>query len=121
MWNEHFGISVVEMMAAGLLVIAHNSGGPAMDIVQDYRGQKTGYLAATEVEYADRMTQALELLSVSCGSEGLGGGDAIRENGRNSVDRFSDEGFSEAVEQTLVNFFGIIKTSNDEPEKEQGR
>jgi alpha-1,2-mannosyltransferase len=33
MWNEHFGISVVEMMAAGLIVIAHDSGGPQMDIV----------------------------------------------------------------------------------------
>ena len=25
---EHFGISVVEMLAAGLIVIAHNSAGP---------------------------------------------------------------------------------------------
>ena len=33
MWNEHFGISVVELMAAGLVVIAHDSGGPSMDIV----------------------------------------------------------------------------------------
>lgn len=28
MWNEHFGISVVEGMAAGLIMVAHNSGGP---------------------------------------------------------------------------------------------
>lgn len=28
MWNEHFGISVVENMAAGLIMIANNSGGP---------------------------------------------------------------------------------------------
>jgi alpha-1,2-mannosyltransferase len=27
MWNEHFGISIVEMLASGLVVIAHNSGG----------------------------------------------------------------------------------------------
>jgi glycosyltransferase involved in cell wall biosynthesis len=33
MWNEHFGISVVELMAAGLVVLAHDSGGPRMDIV----------------------------------------------------------------------------------------
>jgi glycogen synthase len=33
MWNEHFGISIVEMMAAGLIVVAHKSGGPLMDIV----------------------------------------------------------------------------------------
>lgn len=28
MWNEHFGISIVECMAAGLIVVAHASGGP---------------------------------------------------------------------------------------------
>mmetsp|Transcript_5288 Transcript_5288/g.8606 ORF Transcript_5288/g.8606 Transcript_5288/m.8606 type:complete len:423 (+) Transcript_5288:929-2197(+) len=33
MWNEHFGISVVEMLAAGLVTVAHNSGGPRMDII----------------------------------------------------------------------------------------
>lgn len=26
MWNEHFGISVVEGMAAGTIMVAHNSG-----------------------------------------------------------------------------------------------
>ncbi len=35
MWNEHFGISVVEMMAMGLVVIAHNSGGPKADIISN--------------------------------------------------------------------------------------
>ena len=34
MRDEHFGISVVEFMAAGAVVIAHNSAGPAMDIVR---------------------------------------------------------------------------------------
>lgn len=42
MWNEHFGISVVEMMAAGLVVVAHDSGGPSMDIVTTYQDQQTG-------------------------------------------------------------------------------
>ena len=42
MWNEHFGISVVEMMAAGLVVVAHNSGGPSMDIVTAVEDQPTG-------------------------------------------------------------------------------
>ena len=34
MWNEHFGIGVVEMMAAGMVTVAHDSGGPKADIIQ---------------------------------------------------------------------------------------
>lgn len=48
MWNEHFGISIVEKMAAGLLTLAHNSGGPASDII---RHRQTGFLASTQEEY----------------------------------------------------------------------
>lgn len=33
MIDEHFGISLVEFLAAGLLVVAHNSAGPKMDIL----------------------------------------------------------------------------------------
>ena len=33
MWNEHFGISIVEMMVAGVVVVAHKSGGPMTDIL----------------------------------------------------------------------------------------
>jgi len=42
MWNEHFGIGVVEYQAAGLISVVHNSGGPKLDIVTDIDGQPTG-------------------------------------------------------------------------------
>jgi alpha-1,2-mannosyltransferase len=42
MWNEHFGISIVEYQAAGLISVVHNSGGPKLDIVVDYNGGSTG-------------------------------------------------------------------------------
>jgi alpha-1,2-mannosyltransferase len=42
MWNEHFGIGVVEYMAAGLIPVVHNSGGPKMDIVVEVDGKPTG-------------------------------------------------------------------------------
>ncbi|KAI7824987.1 hypothetical protein BX661DRAFT_185066 [Kickxella alabastrina] len=43
MRDEHFGINIVEMMAAGLLTIAHDSAGPKMDIVTPaIRCQDTG-------------------------------------------------------------------------------
>lgn len=37
MHNEHFGIAVVDMISAGLLVMAHRSGGPLLDIIKDER------------------------------------------------------------------------------------
>lgn len=42
MWNEHFGIGVVEYQAAGLISVVHNSGGPKRDIVIDIDGAPTG-------------------------------------------------------------------------------
>lgn len=42
MWNEHFGIGVVEYQAAGLIAVVHDSGGPKLDIVVDVDGEPTG-------------------------------------------------------------------------------
>lgn len=42
MWNEHFGIGVVEYQAAGLISVVNNSGGPKLDIVVDVDGEPTG-------------------------------------------------------------------------------
>lgn len=44
MWNEHFGIGVVEYQAAGLISVVNNSGGPKLDIVVDVNGKPTGKL-----------------------------------------------------------------------------
>ncbi|CAE8736524.1 unnamed protein product, partial [Polarella glacialis] len=60
MRDEHFGISVVEFMAAGAVVIAHNSAGPALDIVTPLPdGRRTGLLADDEAGYAARLSEAL--------------------------------------------------------------
>jgi alpha-1,2-mannosyltransferase len=42
MWNEHFGIGVVEYQAAGLISVVNNSGGPKLDIVVNVDGKPTG-------------------------------------------------------------------------------
>ena len=55
MWNEHFGIGLVECMAAGCVMIGHNSGGPKMDIVVDWYSQSVGYLADTEESYVSAL------------------------------------------------------------------
>lgn len=45
MWNEHFGIGVVEYQAAGLICVVNDSGGPKADIVVDVDGEATGMLS----------------------------------------------------------------------------
>ncbi|KAM9346786.1 GDP-Man:Man(3)GlcNAc(2)-PP-Dol alpha-1,2-mannosyltransferase-like [Symphorus nematophorus] len=85
MWNEHFGIGVVECMAAGTIVLAHKSGGPKLDIVVPYEGGQTGFLADSEDGYAAAMETIL-MLSPSARLE-------IRRNARRSVERFADQEF----------------------------
>ena len=59
MWCEHFGIGIVELMASGVIVIAHNSGGPKSDIVTPINQQITGMLATTQEEYAEALNHLL--------------------------------------------------------------
>ncbi|CAB1418499.1 unnamed protein product [Pleuronectes platessa] len=85
MWNEHFGIGVVECMAAGTIVLAHKSGGPQLDIVVPYEGGQTGFLADSEDSYAAAMETILALSP----ADKL----EIRQNARRSVERFSNREF----------------------------
>ncbi|KII91044.1 glycosyltransferase family 4 protein [Plicaturopsis crispa FD-325 SS-3] len=61
MVDEHFGINVVEFMAAGVIPVAHASAGPLNDIVVPVDGQPTGYHAKTRDEFAQAMYRALTL------------------------------------------------------------
>ena len=59
MKKEHFGISIVEMMSAGLITIAHASAGPLQDIIGVSKDAIVGYLASIEQEYADYVVRAM--------------------------------------------------------------
>ncbi|ORY31017.1 hypothetical protein BCR39DRAFT_527796 [Naematelia encephala] len=86
MQDEHFGINVVEFMAAGLIPIVHASAGPKMDIVVPFHGQRTGYQATTPSDFAEAIHSALSLPI----EEQL----RMRKAARGAaVDRFSESGF----------------------------
>ncbi|KAK3042889.1 hypothetical protein RJ639_001162 [Escallonia herrerae] len=61
MIDEHFGICVVEYMAAGAIPIAHNSAGPKMDIILAEDGKQTGFLAQSVQEYADAILKIIRM------------------------------------------------------------
>ncbi|KAJ8769475.1 hypothetical protein K2173_002965 [Erythroxylum novogranatense] len=61
MVDEHFGISVVEYMAAGAIPIAHNSAGPRMDIVLEEDGKQVGFLCQSVEEYADAIVKVVRM------------------------------------------------------------
>lgn len=85
MWNEHFGIGVVEYQAAGLIPVVNDSGGPKMDIVIAWEGGETGFKASTEEGYAKCFAQVL----------GMDGEDRLemRKRARGRARAFGEEEF----------------------------
>jgi len=94
MKDEHFGIGIVEMMAAGIIPVAHNSAGPKEDIIQPFDSKVVGFLACSEEEY---VTKLKSILSISNDKQ-----EEIQTNCRNTVDRFSDENFISHVKDLLL-------------------
>ncbi|KAF7988180.1 hypothetical protein HCN44_007674 [Aphidius gifuensis] len=97
MWNEHFGISVVECMAAGLITIAHDSGGPRSDIIETQQGSQTGFLAWNAIEYANIIKHIISLSDDDKNN--------IINAARASVSRFSCETFEREFLRTVAPFF----------------
>ncbi|QRV94109.1 glycosyltransferase family 4 protein [Ceratobasidium sp. AG-Ba] len=86
MVDEHFGINVVEFMAAGLIPVVHASGGPLNDIVVPYENEPTGYHATDPASFAQAFHKVLSLPETEAHS--------MRKHARAlAIDRFSTEEF----------------------------
>lgn len=86
MVDEHFGINIVEFMAAGAIPVTHASGGPLNDIVVPFNGEPTGYHATS----ADTFAEAFHTILTLPPETEL----ALRLRARTwAVQRFSEEEF----------------------------
>ncbi|KAH7645900.1 GDP-Man:Man(3)GlcNAc(2)-PP-Dol alpha-1,2-mannosyltransferase-like protein [Dermatophagoides farinae] len=90
MTNEHFGISVVEFLAAGLLTVAHNSGGPKLDIITE---NETGFLAEDCDQFAHHLYRIMQL---SADNKHM-----IRLKARKSLEQFSQQMFEQSFCQHM--------------------
>ncbi|CAH8501762.1 unnamed protein product [Schistosoma turkestanicum] len=113
MVDEHFGISIVEGMASGLITVAHRSGGPLTDIIgpsetslscNQLENSGVGFLASTVDEYAS----IFELVLLKMSESQI---DAIRKNAAKWVrDKFSEDCFNRGwIDQ--MNAFGLESIS----------
>jgi glycosyltransferase involved in cell wall biosynthesis len=92
MWNEHFGIGIVELMAAGVITICHNSGGPKSDILcADAEGRQIGFGATTVEEYAQALEEAFAFKDPR----------TMQERARRAMSKFSEQSFEKEVSQLI--------------------
>lgn len=94
MWNEHFGIGIVEFMAAGVIVLAHNSGGPKADIVTPDEGEPVGFLADSFDTYAVTMRDIFNMDAEEMSK--------LKVRARESAERFSVKNFESGFMNVLV-------------------
>lgn len=86
LWCAVFFVFLAEVFeAAGVVPIAHKSGGPLMDIIIPTNRSNTGYLARTVDEYAEALRKVFKDSRKA---------EKIRSAARQSaLERFSDERF----------------------------
>ena len=96
MIDEHFGITLIEMMAAGLIVVTHNSAGAKDDILVSEGDMKPGFLVNNENEYVGQIEEILirynEIKS------------QILNSSKQRAEKFSDEAFKEQFLNRLREF-----------------
>jgi alpha-1,2-mannosyltransferase len=109
MWDEHFGISVVEYILSGCIPIAHRSGGPLLDIVKD--DKHIGFLCETEEEYANRYEHCVTRLA----------SEQVRHMRLNGLEHIQKLFSSEAFECGMVDFLLIDDPRGEKKEKEKGK
>lgn len=103
MWNEHFGMGVVEVMAAGLIPVVHASAGPLMDIVKDEQGAPGFFFRSSRDPDGLGLNGYPTLSEAILEALALSSPDAQKLSWRayDASQRFSDASFAESWQKQL--------------------
>lgn len=119
MWNEHFGIAVVEYLASGLIPICHASAGPLLDIVVPWdlrsntqstdENNRTGFFFrdATDPDFKEKAGKYPDLVEVFAEVSKLTANERkiISERGMSCASsKFSDAKFDHSWNSLLDKF-----------------
>jgi glycosyltransferase involved in cell wall biosynthesis len=103
MKNEHFGMSIIEAMAAGLVPIVHRSGGPWEDILKGLQGHY-GFSYSSKSEAIKYIIELLENEEVRY--------EIVKRNIKYVINEFSDKMFKKKFEIIIKKILEYkIKTS----------
>lgn len=95
MWNEHFGIAVVEYLASGLIPLVHASAGPYLDIVDDDIGYF--FVDPSDPDYTEKKGEKFssldELFLLTDTLDDKSKTIKSRHGEKKAVEKFSDEIF----------------------------
>ncbi|KAF9516363.1 glycosyltransferase family 4 protein [Hydnum rufescens UP504] len=101
MVDEHFGINVVDFIAAGLIPVVHASGGPLLDILTPVDSQPTGFFYATDARSVDFAASLHTALSLTSDEE-----HAMRTRARRAARRFSTAEFEWGFQKLWEGLYG---------------
>jgi alpha-1,2-mannosyltransferase len=101
MRDEHFGITIVEMMAAGLAMFTHKSAGALLDIIGTPADpfKQVGFLCVSEADYVKQLSEALRAkitqtdvkrYAQSKEHKAMAG---VQQRAKLAAEKFSDESF----------------------------
>lgn len=103
MWNEHFGMGVVEVMAAGLIPVVHASAGPLLDIVKDEEGTPGFFFKSkSDPDYAPSEYPILSDAMLTALSLPVTEQRQLSIRAYKASQRFSDENFMKSWENSCA-------------------
>ncbi len=101
MWNEHFGIGVVEYQAAGLVAVVHDSGGPSWTSSRTSTASRRASTPTTPAEFANAFEKALSLPDPL----------QVRQRARLSAKRFTEEEFAKKWVTQMEKLVALTRSS----------